>query len=190
MADEQEKDGTADLQETVSRRRFIQGVIAASAAAGIGALSTATAGTAPQVLTADQSRVLASVLNHLIPANGVMPAAGDLGIAGFIDRVLDKAPHLRDPIVGLLAALPNQDVFTRLSDVQVDGLLHRLEQEQNESFDILLQATYTGYYSHPQVLATIGWVDAHESTHELVRFDEALLDEVRKRGRGRTYKDV
>ena len=187
MADQQEKDGTAD-QGTVSRRAFIQGVIATSAAAGIGAFSTAAAGTAPKVLTKEQSRVLELVLNHLIPANGVMPAAGDLGIAGFIDRVMDEAPHLRRPIIRLLAALPDQHVITRLSADQVDGLLHRLEQEQNEAFDILLQATYTGYYSHPQVLATIGWIDPVESTHELVRFDEALLDVVRKRDR--TNKSV
>jgi hypothetical protein len=185
MADqqEQEKNGTAGLQGTLSRRTFVQGVIAASAA-GVAAWSTATAlpaTTAPKVLTVGQTRVLTSILNRLIPANGVMPAAGDLGIAGFIDRVLDEAPHLRPSIIGLLAALPDQDDFTRLSDVQVDGLLHGLEQEQNEPFDVLLQATYTGYYSHPQVLTTVEWVDPHEPTRDVARFDEALLDKVRKR---------
>ena len=197
MAEQHEMDKTRrqevethhDSEGTLSRRQFMQGVMVASAAAaGVAGAPTlaAKASAAPgaKVLTLEQVRVLGAVLNRIIPAEGVMPAAGDLGIAGFIDEALGAAPHLSDHFVRLLTTLPSGDAFTRLSEAGLDSLLHQTEQQQSESFDILIQATYTGYYSHRRVLAGLGWVSDHESEP----FDTTLLDEVRKRGL--MYKDA
>jgi len=38
-----------------------------------------------------------------------------------------------------------------MSDDALDDRLHTIEQAQPGAFDLLLQATYTGYYRHPKV---------------------------------------
>jgi hypothetical protein len=178
---------------TISRRRFIHGVIATSATAGLaglaaGTASASTAATPTSVLNPEQGRVLTRILNQLIPAEGVMPGAGELGVVAYIDKALAAAPHLRRHILGVLGALPDSDVFDQLSEVELERLLRRIEQEQSESFDILVQAAYGGYYSHPQVNAALGWVDIEQPPADWEPFDVALLDPVRKRGP--VYRDV
>ena len=171
---------------TISRREFIQGAVVASAAVTVGALPVSTtaqgsAASVTTVLTADQSAVLTLVLDRLVPGDSAMPPAGQLGIAEFIDRALAAAPHLRRHVVGLLSKLPDEESVRQLSGPELDDYLHRLEQSDAESFDILVQATYTGYYGHPKVLTVLGWNDPSEPGHELAPFDVALLEDVRKR---------
>ena len=95
-------------EAAISRREFIQGAVAVSAAAGaaavpakagggpspapaLAALDSAGAGEETshyEVLTPEQGRVLAAVLNRIVPATDVTPGAGDVGIARFVDGVL------------------------------------------------------------------------------------------------------
>src|SRR5262245_6627412 len=140
MADRQETETNQNPPEPISRRTFLQGVMAASAATSVvtglpasaGALAgAAVAATAPQILTAEQGRVLGAVLNRLIPSEGKMPGAGDLGITSFIDTALGAAPHLRRHVMGVLATLPDGDRLAELRDEQLDDLLQRIELEQN-----------------------------------------------------------
>ena len=105
---------------------------------------------------------------------GSLPGAGDLGMAEFIDRALGVAPHLRRHIVGVLAGLPDEAAFAQLSDTEAERLLRRVEEAQPEAFDILVQATYTGYYSYTQVLTVLGGVDAAALEHQFDRFDAKL----------------
>ena len=193
MANAQKTDGDDDHEGTLSRRQFIQGVIAASAAASAAGLSTgvmsASSAVLPTtVLTMEQGRALTRIVNHLIPAEGVMPGAGGLGIAAYIDTALAAAPHLRRHFLDLLTALPDADAVSQLSEAELDSLLRRVEHEQSESFDILLQATYSGYYSHPQVQTALEWVDFERLPPRWEPFDSALLDQVRKRGA--VYKNL
>ena len=182
------KTGTnEDRESTFSRRRFIQGVMATSAAAGVTGLSAdaitaLSTDEATTVFTGEQSRTLKSVLNSLIPAEGAMPAAGDLGIAAFVERAAATSSHLRRHIITMLTALPDAHAPRQLSDEELHQRLERVEHEQHDSFDILLQVTYAGYYGHPQVQAALGWVDFEEPQFPLDRFDAALLDRVRARG--------
>ena len=160
------------------------GVAAPTADAGDGARAAGDAA-AREVLTPEQVRVLAAVLNRLIPADEVMPAAGDAGVAGYIDRVLLDAPHLRRPIIDLLDELHGGS-FIQLSAAEQDKRLRRLASDRAESFEILLHATYTGYYSDADVLTAAGWAAAGSLPPE--PFDHTLLDAVRKRGP--IYRDV
>ena len=179
------RDGNGDREATVSRRQFIQGVIATSATAGLVGLPTGAGAAAvgpPQVLTPEQRRMLTRVVDHLIPAEGAMPGAGDLEVVDYIDRALAVAPHLRRHILNVLRALPDPNKLDRLSESDLDRLLREIEREQNESFDILVQATYSGYYSHPRVNAALGWTDFEQLPHDWQPFDVRLLDGVRKRG--------
>ena len=206
MATKQDEEGRRQPDAPISRRTFIGGVVAASTAAGAVAAtarsaaagapaSTADAGggarvagdaAALEVLTPEQVRVLVAVLNRLVPADDVMPAAGDAGVAGYIDQVLRDAPHLRRPVIDLLDELCG-GAFIQLSAAEQDRRLRRLASDRAASFEILLHAAYTGYYSDPQILTAAGWAPAgSRPTPE--PFDQTLLDAVRKRGP--IYRDV
>jgi hypothetical protein len=188
MADRQEIDTMADPQWSISRRKFIQGVIATgasvSAVAAMGnspdttKAATLPTATATSVLTAEERSILERVLNRIIPSCGAMPGAGDCGVATFIDEVLAEAPHLKSSITGLLAEVQAQG-GARLAEADVDRLLLRISHDQQESFHVLLQATYTGYYGHPQVLAALG-APGDGSDFEFV--DATLLEDAQKRG--------
>ena len=161
---------------TISRRRFIQGAVAVSAAAGAAAVpAKAGGGPAPEsalaarhsagtgeetshyeVLTPEQGRVLAAVLNRIVPATDAMPGAGDVGIARFIDGVLVDAPHLRSGIVSLLQEANAGERFANLREAEQDARLRGISRRERVSFDTLLRAAYTGYYSEPRVLAALG----------------------------------
>ena len=171
----------------------MQSAIAASVAtSAVGVLSetsTAVAHSGYQstfsVLSVERGNVLTAILNRLVPAEGKMPGAGDVGIAHFIDGVLGDAPHLRQPILDVLSEV---HVSQPGSDAELDDVLGRVQRDQEASFLILLDATYTGYYSNLQVLQAIGWVPPADTCGDSEFFDVALLDEVRQRGQ--KYRSV
>jgi hypothetical protein len=191
MSKQRKKTTQKGRQWTISRRRFLEGVIVASGATGVGL--AAIAGRAPsgtaaasngssigfRVFTQEQGDLLTVLLNRIVPADGNMPAAGDIGVGRYIDGVLADAPHLRRPILDVITEVQAAAAAAPLSGDQLDHVLGAIEQRQKTSFDVLLQATYTGYYSHPQVLNAIGWT---ESGAHAEAFDVALLDSVKERG--------
>ncbi|MCY4077155.1 MAG: gluconate 2-dehydrogenase subunit 3 family protein [Acidobacteria bacterium] len=186
----------------ISRRRFIQGAVAVSAATGAAALPARVRSATPptpggaaadaagagadattyRFLTPEQGRALTAVLNRLIPATDVMPGAGDVGIARFIDGVLVDAPHLRPRITSLLHAADAGKRFANLREAEQDARLREMARREKVSFDTLLRAAYTGYYSEPRVLAAIGRGSRPDSRGPTGSFDTRLLDAVRRRG--------
>ncbi|MDE0194041.1 MAG: gluconate 2-dehydrogenase subunit 3 family protein [bacterium] len=186
----------------ISRRKFIQGAVAVSAAAGAAAVpAKARGGPLPapaldardsagageeargyEILTPEQGRVLTAVLNRIIPATDVMPGAGDVGIARFVDGVLVDAPHLRPRITSLLHAVDSGERFANLRESEQDARLREMARREKVSFDTLLRAAYTGYYSEPRVLAAIGRAPRSDSGGPPGSFDTRLLDAVRRRG--------
>jgi hypothetical protein len=60
-------------------------------------------------------------------------------------------------------------------------VLSRAQREDPDTFDLLLQATYTGYYSHPDVQNALHWTDPVDSTLQTAPFDVRLLDGVLER---------
>lgn len=198
MATKQDEERRRQPAAAISRRTFIEGVVAASTAGGAVAATARSAGggvpapsadagggavagdaAALEILTPAQGRLLAAVLNRLVPADDAMPGAGDAGVAGYIDQALLDAPHLRPPIIDLLDELRGCG-FARLPGPEQDERLRRLAADRPASFDVLLHAAYTGYYSSPSVLTAAGWLPAGSAPSE--PFDQALLDAVRRRG--------
>ncbi len=189
-------------ESPISRRKFIQGAVVVSAAAGAAALpATARGSTSPtpigdpvdatgagddargcKVLTPAQALVLAAVLNRIIPADDVMPGAGDVGVAPFIDGVLVDAPHLRPRVIALLNEADAGERFASLSEAEQDGRLREMARHKKDAFDALLRAAYTGYYSEPRVLAAMGRSANADSASPPAPFDTRRLDAVRKRG--------
>lgn len=207
MADGVGRDASAEAvgrrpEGAISRRRFIQGAVAVSAVAGAAAVpAKAGGGPSPEpaldtrdsasvgeetshyeVLTPEQGRVLAAVLNRIVPATDVTPGAGDVGIARFIDGVLVDAPHLRPSIVSLLQEADAGERFASLRETEQDARLRGISRREKASFDTLLRAAYTGYYSEPRVLAAIGRGPRSDPRGPTASFDTGLLDAVRKRG--------
>ncbi len=190
MAKPRKKTSTTKPAGPVSRRSFIQGVIAASAATAAVSSSASSVladapvagaeGVAYKVLTGQQGEQLAMVLNRLVPGEGNMPGAGDLGVARFIDEVMADAPHLRGPVFDVLNRVQATGAFALGGD-ELDGALAVVEQEQKASFTALIDATYTGYYTHPDVMAAIGVESPSENIPE-VTFDATMLEDVIRRG--------
>ena len=167
----------------LSRRALLQSVIAASAAAAFAPAKAAsrTVRDEPRELARTETALLARALDRLIPSDGVMPGAGEIGVAQFINDLVVEAPHLRRPVVDILGSVGATNSAS-VTDEQMDAALRRAELEHPEAFGVLVHATYTGYYSHPGVLDAIGWVSPEASPNEPKHFDDSRLAGVRRRG--------
>lgn len=147
------------MSDGVSRRSFVQGVVAVSAGvslttAPLDALSF-DAASPTGLLDARVRRTLVCVANHLIPRDAVMPGAGEAGAAALIEEELGRVPHVLRDVTDLLAGLPDSDDLERLSEDDVRAWLERSEQSHPEIFQHLVAATYRGYYRHPAIVAAL-----------------------------------
>jgi hypothetical protein len=177
----------------ISRRTFIEGAIAASAtAAGVSALAVAAATRASateavarsaafKTLTDAQGRLLTSVVDLIVPASGAMPAAGDVGVARFIDALIVEAPHLEPPVKAGLDALGSRGLSTDTPGADGVALLEAVAASHAAAFDVLVRTTYVGYYSSPRVRTAIGWDAPHPTVAAGDVFDVSRLDDVRRR---------
>lgn len=170
----------------ITRRQFFEGVavVGAGAAAIVGTMRVEEAATAGRVgtaftrLTEREGRLLTAVLDRLIPPDGVMPGAGEMQIAHFIDRLMADAPHISAPVRQVLkSASPTEGGVP--SPVRLDERLRAIERDDPQSFTALLQAAYAGYYGHPDVLEKLGWTELHTRAEP---FDVRLVEAVRRRG--------
>ena len=186
MAKQRSKATPNAFHDSISRRKVLQSVIVASAATSAvsfpagAAAGAITAGDGLKILTSEQHELLTAVLNRLIPQEGTMPGAGDLGVAGYVDSVLADAPHMRRPVFDVLmqtaTSLAEED-----REEDIDGILAGIQSRAPESFEALTQVTYTGYYNHPRVLEALGWVPPSEPSAP-EPFDMTPFEPVIKRG--------
>ena len=134
----------------------------------------------------DEKRVLASVLDEIIPPSddGRFPGAGQLGLADYIDEALQKTPDLQSMIAQGLADLDqlargrNAPGFAALS--REDKL--QLLNEWGFVLPLTLHA-FTGYYQQARVVEALG-LEArppHPKGYHMEPNDLTLLDAVRRR---------
>ena len=147
----------------------------------------------PAPLTDDQRRALAPALDAFIPrrADGALPGAGELGIAGDVDEAVRRVPEMHAALVASLEALDRLAVrrgaprFTALApDAQAETLAE-LSSTEHALPPMLMVYTYGCYYKHPRVLAYYGLVTRppHPEGHAVAPSDLAsLLEPVRVRG--------
>jgi len=144
------------------------------------------------MLNDDQRRALAPVLDGFIPRSddGVLPGAGELGIARDIDEALQCEPAMQAMVVESLAALDRlaqrrgAERFTALPVEQQGEVLHELSCTEQAFPPMLMLYTFGCYYKHPRILAHYG-LEArppHPQGYEVAPTDLSLLDPVRKRG--------
>lgn len=143
--------------------------------------------------TDDQQRVLAHVLDDLVPASadGRLPAAGALGVGAYLDRSLAALPELKAMIAEGLTAL---GALARRRDPRgLDGLaaaartavLAEHAGSEHSFPPILILHAFAGYYQDPRVLALLGLPPRapHPQGYEMGADDLSLLEPVRRRGK-------
>ena len=142
----------------------------------------------PAFFAAAQRELLMSVLNHLVPAAGAFPGAGDLGVASYLDRVVGQSAALKRLFAqGLVQitltskaqyALP----FSALLEGQCEAVLRHVETTAPEFFEALVTHTYSGYYSHPTIVRLLG-LEGPPQPHgyHLEPLDLSLLDNIKQR---------
>ena len=139
------------------------------------------------ILSDDQRAMLSAVLNRIVPAAGAMPAAGDLGITGFVESVAagstGKRRTLIDGLIQIeLAASELGGSFADLTEVAQVGALQSVEASSPEFFQELVTQTYRGYYTNETVCGALGYRPPNREDYDPVPFDESLLEPVRQRG--------
>ncbi|WP_299641502.1 hypothetical protein [uncultured Ruegeria sp.] len=140
-------------------------------------------------LTAEARNLLDTILDVLIPANldRNIPAAGELGVAGYVTETAAQNPALNRALVTLLARAGN------LAGGISPFTVRQIETEMPTEFRLLLTETYKGYYSRPDMRAKIG-VGAHPVHpigYPVARETPDLLDELTApvRARGPVFRD-
>ena len=138
----------------------------------------------------DQLRLVRDVLDRIIPRQGEIPGAGEIGIAAYLDRVVGESPKLRALFsrglvaVELTAEGQFKKGFTDLTDAEKTAVLKKVETAEGEFFDNLVWQTYNGYYTHRKVKSRLG-ADARPPQPQgylLEKGDLSGLEKVRQRG--------
>ena len=143
--------------------------------------------TTNEILSDEQRALLTAVLNRIVPAQEEMPAAGDLGIGGFVESVAAgssaKRRNLLDGLVRIeLAAAERGGVFLSLSADAQTETLRTVQTTDPEFFQELVTQTYRGYYTNDKVFELLSYRAPNREDYAPIPFDESLLEPVRQRG--------
>ncbi len=115
----------------------------------------------PKFLSQSQHSLATAVLDRLIPSQGEMPGAGEMGTADYLDGIAaGSAGIARLFSAGLqdieIAAARLGSKFEELNGDQQDDVLRGVEADSTQFFDLLVRHTYNGYYSNPKVVELLG----------------------------------
>jgi hypothetical protein len=141
--------------------------------------------------SAEQARVLADVLDDIIPPSpdGRLPGAGACGIVGVIDAALQPTPALREMVVEGLSAL--DDLARRRGAVGFAALprpdklavMSELASSEHAFPPVLILHTFAAYYQSARIVAALGLEPRppHPKGYAMEPDDPTLLDVVRRR---------
>jgi hypothetical protein len=141
--------------------------------------------------TEDQRRAIDRVLDDIIPPSpdGRLPGAGQLGVAGYVDRALRSMPELRALFVESVDALDaiagrrHARRFTDLAAHEQAAVITEHASSAHAFPPLLVLHAYSGYYQHPRVLEALGLAarPPHPQGYAMQPNDLSLLDPVRRR---------
>ena len=143
--------------------------------------------TGNRVFTEAQRDLLAGVLNRIIPPEGTLPGAGDLGLADFIEGVVATQPQLRRLFInglaqiGITAGRQGTTEFQALADESKDAALKEVEASNPEFFEALVRQTYNGYYTDASIFQQLGYPETKPVGSPPELLDESLLEQQRQR---------
>ena len=149
----------------------------------------------PRFLSEIQYTLVTAVLDRLIPSQGDMPGAGEVGTADYLDEIVAGSTQLARLFThGLqdieIAASRSGSGFDDLSVDQQDETLREVESDNPEFFDVLIRHTYNGYYSNPRIVQLLG-LDPRPPQprgNRVERGDLSSLEVVVERGQA--YRDA
>lgn len=136
-----------------------------------------------------QRELLAAVLNRIVPGEGLLPGAGDLGLVEFLEGVVGSDLQLRrrfnDGLAQIAIAashLVGQE-FPQLAEEAQYGILRRVQAGHPEFFEALVRQTYNGYYTNPRVFELLGYSppQAPAEGYQPELLDQSLLEKQRQR---------
>ena len=142
-----------------------------------------------RVFNQGQRALVKEVLARIIPAQGNLPHAGDLGLVDFIEAAISPRPHHRRLFIDGLADIEitanrqEGQAFAGLPGPAKDATLRAVETSNADFFQELVRQTYNGYYTHPRILDLVGYSPAPPRSHgeppDLL--DDTLLAKQRQR---------
>lgn len=125
-------------------------------------------------LSHEHRRTLASLADFLIPHHGKMPAASNVGVAGYLlERVLESRPDLTDGLTAILEDARGTDP---------EETILRLERDDPEGFVALFTAVAGGYYMSGEVRQRLGYAGQRALRSDTGEPLEALTKPVVERG--------
>ena len=177
-----------------SRRKFSKAVLSLQALIVSGALGInagcASDGKKDQIQPlgkATRKRLLLA-MDEIIPASNKMPAASEVGTLEYILKVLEGYPEFLSAFEEILTHLndfsnitADQDFENLSSDSRI-SVLQQFEKDQPDSFSVLLNFVYEGYYINEKVWALIGYepYPTMSAGPKMEAFDESMLERVKK----------
>ena len=128
--------------------------------------------------------LLTAILDRLIPANGDLPPAGQLGITEEIVRL--SATHDRFKKLFTRAVQTIEETnpdFIGITGEAQDERIREFESSEHELFATLINIAYIVYYKDSRVHEKIGWggQTPHPDGNEMLPWDESVLENMRKR---------
>ncbi len=150
----------------------------------------------PLFLVDSELTLVRAVLNRIIPAADGFPAAGDLGVAEHVDRVVGSSVELKRLFAEGLARIrikgdaTSPNGFTGMPDTRKDEVLREVEVEHRRFFEALVKQTYNGYYSNPRIMRLLGPAirPPLPHGHDVEPGNLAALEQVM--ARGPVYREV
>ena len=103
-----------------------------------------------QIFSQGQSQTLTAALNRIIPVEGDMPGAGDLGVARFIEAAAAVTPAKTRLFTQGLATIEvtstrlTGKAFAAATGPEQDQTLESMESSQPAFFDELVRQAYNG----------------------------------------------
>ena len=117
--------------------------------------------------TPEQRLTLARLADVLVAEGLGMPAASAVGVAdGLLDRFLDAAPSLVEPLLALLDEVPANGP---------DPFVRRLAADRPGDFAVLSTTVVGAYYLSPEVREVIGY-PGQQPTSQSVAAEPDYLD--------------
>lgn len=140
------------------------------------------------IFSQGQIQTLTAALNRIIPGEGAMPGAGDLGVARFIEDTAGGGPAKTRlfsqglATINLTSAQLIGKAFATATGQEQDRTLKSVESSHPAFFDELVRQTYNGYYTNPTVFDAMGYSTPQpEIGGQPELFDDSLLEKQRQR---------